>query len=286
MGNILIIAKKEFQDLINSKLVLVMLGLYILIVIINLYDAITFDYSGVNKYLFDPYDVFEMSLNYVLHTLTYFGCLFAIAIGFTCIADERNNNALNVLLTKPLYRDTIINGKIVGALSFLICIYGTTIILFTSSFLILYGSVLEPYILDYFARLILIFGISVIFSLIFVSISTLIALLVKSQALALVLSTMVIIIYGYIPSTTFAGYIGLIANGLFGMNPDIVAYTVDHLSPNWMIDMMIGNVRAFNPSLSMGDVFTLTYVYLITLIIYFILPAILSYIIFVKRDVK
>ncbi len=284
MGNTLIIAKKEFQDLVNSKLVLIVLGLFIIIALINLYDAISFDYPGINKNLFIPYSVFEISLNSLLYILTNFGCFIAIVIGFSCIASERHNNALNVLTTKPLYRDTIINGKIIGVFYFLICIYGVTVLLYTSSFILFHGNILEPAILDYLVRTILIFVISVIFSLIYVSISILIALLVKSQALALVLSMMAVVVIDYFNTIAFAGYIGVIASGLFGMNPDKIANMVDYLSPSWSIDMIL-NIRAFSPSLSLGDIFSQTHGYLFALALYFIVPTILSYIIFVRKDV-
>jgi len=97
---------------------------------------------------------------------------------------------------------------------------------------------------------------------------------------------MAIIIINYINSTTFAGYIGLIASGLFGMNPDRVAYMIDHLSPKWSIDMILLNVRAFNPSLGTGDILFQAGGYLLVLVIYLILFTVLSYIIFVRRDVK
>jgi len=96
--------------------------------------------------------------------LTYFGCFISIIIGFSCIASDRHNNALNVLMTKPLYRDTIINGKIIGTFYFLICVYGLTVLLFMSSFLLLYGNILESSIIDYLARIALILVIAVIYS--------------------------------------------------------------------------------------------------------------------------
>lgn len=287
MSNTLIIAKKEFQDLMNSKLVLIVLGVFILFVLVNLYDAITFDYSGVNKNLFEPYDVFSVSLNSIFNVLTYFGGFIAIVIGFSCVASERHNNALNVLTVKPLYRDTIINGKIIGASYFLICIYGAIVLLFTSSFLLLYGSVLESNIVEYLVRLMLVFVISVIYSLIYVSLSMMIALMVKSQALALVLSMMAsVVIDHYIKSTSFAGYIGLIANGLFGMNPDTVDNLVGYLSPSWLINKIYVIVREFSSSFTLGDIFFQAHGYLLALALYLIIPTILSYIVFVRSDVK
>ncbi len=282
MGNTLIIAKKEFQDLVNSKLVLIALGLFIMMALVNLYDAISFDYPGINKNLFVPYGVFEISLSCLLHVLTYFGCFIAIVIGFSSIASERHNNALNVLTAKPLYRDTIINGKIIGAFYFLICVYGLTILLYISSFLLLYGNTLEPDIIGYLARVMLIFVISLVFSLIYVSLSMLIALLVKSQALALVLSMMAIVVTDDIKTSAFAGYIRLIASGLFGVNNVMVNY----LSPSWSIDMILLNVRAFSPSLSLGDVLSQSGGYLLAMAFYLVIPTILSYIVFVRRDVK
>ncbi len=284
MGNSVIIAKKEFQDLVNSKLVLIALGLFILFALFNLHDTINFDYAGVNKNLFEPYSVFEITLNYTLYVLTSFGRFVAIVIGFSCIAGERHNNALNVLTTKPLYRDTIINGKIIGVFYFLICVYGVTVLLYTSSFLLLYGNILESNIVDYLARVVLILVISVVYSLIYVSLSMLIALLVKSQALALVLSMMAIVVIDDIKTSGFAGYIKLIANGLFGMNPDNVM--INYLSASWLIDWILLDVRPFSPSLSLGDILSKANGYLLALALYFITPTILSYIVFVWRDVR
>jgi len=285
MSNTLNIARKEFQDLINSKIVLLVLGLFFIIIMVNLYDTISYDYSGVNKNLFDKYDVFEQSLTLTLYVLANYGMFVGVFIGFSCIADERRNNALNVLMTKPLYRDTIINGKILGAFYFLICVFGFIILLYTSCFLLLYGMVLGPHIADYLARVGLVFVLSVISSLIYVSVALLIALIVKNMALSLILSMMTIIISGYIRTIACAKYIGLIANGLFGTNPDYIGSMIVCLSPGGIIGIIMNN-RVFGLSYSLDDLLSFVSIYLFVLAVYLIIPTALSYIIFVRSDIK
>lgn len=51
-------------------------------------------------------------------TIMSCGTIIGIMIGFSTISSEKFGKALNILVTKPLYRDTIINGKIIACIGF------------------------------------------------------------------------------------------------------------------------------------------------------------------------
>ncbi len=46
--------------------------------------------------------------------ITTIGAIIGIVIGFDAISGEREKGTLRFLLTQPLYRDTLINGKLPG----------------------------------------------------------------------------------------------------------------------------------------------------------------------------
>ena len=67
--------------------------------------------------------------------LTWCGPIIGVIIGCSTISAERMGNALNTLITKPVYRDTIINGKIMGSLIFFAAYIFFIMLIFTAGFL-------------------------------------------------------------------------------------------------------------------------------------------------------
>ncbi len=190
MNNIIIVAKKEFTDLVSSWLVLVILLVFIVLTIFmdyTFYDIIArhsyFEGQIVNNFLFGAKIV-----------LTDYGCLMAVAIGFASIVSERQGNALNTLLVKPLYRDTVVNGKLLGALAFLLCVFCLVLMLYTAGLFVVAGGMFASIFLTYLAGLPFVVGISLVFVMIFFSASMLFSILFRNQDFALALCILVVII--------------------------------------------------------------------------------------------
>lgn len=175
MSNVMIIAKKEFLDLLNSKLVLIILAFYMIMILTSFYIIYN---SNIN----DPKGLILMEPGY---DVCYFGSLVAVVLGFSSMSIETSGKALNTLLVKPLYRDTIINGKMMGVLVFLSWIFWITAAVYTLAIYLIVGNLISPYIIFYVERLPFIFLLYLLCSMLFYSISVLMTILFKEQSFAL-----------------------------------------------------------------------------------------------------
>lgn len=109
--NVFIIAQKEFADCIWSPRFYLILGIFMAVLLINGYGSgrnlsSQGDFAGLSPLMYG-----FMSLSY---TVSVFGALVAIGLGFDAIVKERKSGSLNVLLTHPVYRDLVITGKFAG----------------------------------------------------------------------------------------------------------------------------------------------------------------------------
>lgn len=122
MTSFLVICRKELADHLGSKRFLLLFGL---IIVLSLFSA----YQGAESLRNNDYGT-GMFINifsgyygggYPFLTIMYmFGPIIGLALGFDAINRERTNGSLSVLLSQPIFRDSIINGKFlagIGALS-------------------------------------------------------------------------------------------------------------------------------------------------------------------------
>jgi ABC-2 type transport system permease protein len=258
----------------NSKLVIFILIIYGILIFKTVYDfynsvlatGIVGDEELVNLLL--------IGLNLVL---TFYGSFIGVVIGFSSLTSEKNNNALNILLVKPLFRDTIITGKLVGAFGFLVCVFGLTIALYTSALLIIAGSSIAPVIIAYILKLPLQFIISMIYVLIFLTLSMLLSLLIEEPAFALISGVLLIFVSDVITLVSVAGFISYIVSP---DNPGMVLDLIVGLSPSGILDYIIHFLYPINIKMSVP-----IGIEMMKLALYLIIAMILNYIVFVRRDV-
>jgi ABC-2 type transport system permease protein len=122
LTSFIVVCKKELADHLGSKRFLLLFGL---ILALSLFSA----YQGAEAIRESSYATFIsiFSDSYgggysFLHLMFMFGPLVGLALGFDAINRERSQGSLSVLLSQPLFRDSIINGKFlagIGALSLL-----------------------------------------------------------------------------------------------------------------------------------------------------------------------
>ncbi len=128
------ILRKELADYFTSIRVLVLFFLVVLASAAALY--------AVNQGIRDPnasasgfvfLRLFTVSSG-VIPPLTSFIALFfvpliGIALGFDAINNERNNGTLSRILSQPLFRDSVINGKFLAGIATLSIMVATTLLL-------------------------------------------------------------------------------------------------------------------------------------------------------------
>jgi len=162
MSNTLKIARKEFTDLIGNRLIIFIIFVYLFLIAKTIYDFHTVTPENIKN------GNLAMSLLMGLwYILTVYGTLVGIVLGFSSISSERKGNALNTLIVKPVYRDTIINGKLIGIFGFIICLFGIATFIYFSVLLIFYGNYIGAIILNILVRLLFILFLSIIYVMIF-----------------------------------------------------------------------------------------------------------------------
>jgi ABC-2 type transport system permease protein len=126
---LLILARKEIKDAFRNRLFLVALVMLMALALVAVgLGAVTVhsrvaEYNQSVKVLKDmgrtvippmpslnPIAVSKSFINY----LAMVGALLAMILGFTTIRKERQNETLRLILTRPVYRDQLLTGKILG----------------------------------------------------------------------------------------------------------------------------------------------------------------------------
>ncbi len=133
------VARKEFSDHITSRRFIIILALFLVISAVSIHDGIELYNNRLESYneqlqhmpeaeIEGPYPgwmpekpsimlVFLFMMSY----MATLGSILALAIGFDLVSKEKESRSLKTLLSHPIYRDEIINGKVlggVGALGF------------------------------------------------------------------------------------------------------------------------------------------------------------------------
>ncbi len=129
------VAKKEFSDHITSRRFIVILGLLLVISAIGAHAGIE-SYNNLlesyNQQLQHVQDIdvpgsytrwmpekpsIMLIFNAMMTYMTTLGAVLAIAIGFDLVSKEKETRSLKSLLSHPVYRDEIINGKALGGIA-------------------------------------------------------------------------------------------------------------------------------------------------------------------------
>jgi ABC-2 type transport system permease protein len=133
MAGIFVVAKKEFMDHVMGKKFLVILAILMLISLLAMHQGVESYNEQLDSYKEQIAGIEEHpegmppgwmpekpSILFVFQMMSMlFGILYAIlaiAIGFNLISGEKESGSLKSLLSHPVFRDTIINGKALGGM--------------------------------------------------------------------------------------------------------------------------------------------------------------------------
>jgi ABC-2 type transport system permease protein len=280
INNIMIIAKKEFTDLIINWMVLLILTTYIILMsldIFNFYGALSSNTENFIHLIFHD-NAGVAAANIIFWDLTQYGSVLGVMIGCLTISNERHNHALNTLLVKPLFRDTIINGKFLGSMAFIVFIICISIMFYSSSLIVLCGNSLSPFIGDYISGLIIVFIFSIIYITFFLILSACISIIVKNQAFAMILSLITLYVSDLMHNYVFAQDISTII-GNNNMTEIVIS-----LSPSGMVLSLFSQI--FYNWTGIYNALSIAFPYIVKLLLYTAIACIISYILFIRSDVS
>lgn len=143
--------------------------------------------------------------------------LLAMALGFDLITRERDEGSLKSLLSHPVYRDSVILGKLIGAMSILVVIMGSVFVI-TIVIMMFYGA--KP-TLDDLARFGAFFVMAMLYTGVLFAISAMFSTISKSSAMSILCILAVIIAFILLPTFTPS-----IASAILGPAPEMYNATV------------------------------------------------------------
>lgn len=172
LGNVFVIAQKEFADNLWSMRFLALLSIVTIIIFSMSYRDAT-----------DGRDIFKTGFLYVAQIIGLFLPLLGIALGFDMIVKERKSGSLNVLLTHPVFRDNIITGKIIGSLATLALVVGIAVIASVGT--MLFGTGVQVSLFQ-FERILIFAMLTFLYISIFLGIGIFLSIVSKSASNSLI----------------------------------------------------------------------------------------------------
>jgi ABC-2 type transport system permease protein len=211
-NSVMIVAVKEFRDYLTSKRFLLIFAVLLLMCIAAIIAGVASYNTQVSTYNQDlsrvstnttggfRYSPSMPSMMLIFESFSasfvIVGWLLAIAIGFDLISKEKETGSLKLLLARPIFRDSIINGKIIGSTAILIVALGGTFLVAVA--LLLFQGIIPSG--DDLTRLVTFFVMLMLFSLAFLSVAIAASALSKNSTLAILIAIGFVVFSLLVPS--------------------------------------------------------------------------------------
>ncbi len=272
------IAKKEFSSLIRDPLCIFILAGFCIFAL----DAVSYmDVYFYRDMISGASDFVSVILQENLTILTRYGSVVALMIGFCSMSSEHMGNSLSTLILKPVYRDTIINGKLLGCFSFLFCIFCFVNVFYIAMLLIFYGSMTVSALPAVLGKMPFILFISLIYVTIYMLLSMLITTIVKTKGVALMLTIIsFFFIHDLLLTANFAGNISI----LFGANDETILEYFWAITPRGILRSVI---RGFNsPSVDLISTLSGIGFDMFKLLLMVVVLVAMNYSLLLRRDIQ
>ena len=185
MKGILIVGRKELADHFSSTRFILLFTLILMVSLVMAFivgSTLHDELKDVAKPTFVFFMLFTSSgkLFSLVQFISIFGPLIGIVLGFDCISRERSARTLSKLLSQPIYRDAVINGKFLAGFVTIAIMLVAIVLLISGLGLRLIGVVPGPEEVWRLALYLVIsifyisfwLGISILFSVVFRSMAT------------------------------------------------------------------------------------------------------------------
>jgi ABC-2 type transport system permease protein len=322
MRGALTVYRKELADYFSSKIFIILLAVIYIIGLGFVYIAIqsiksaptSTDQNLLIKVFIDEFIYLKLftvgqilNFNFVSF-LGIFLPLIGILFGFNAINSERNSGNLSRLLAQPIYRDSLINGKFLAGIT-------TIAIMISSIVFIIIGigirSIGVPPTSEEILRIFVFIIVCIIYGTFWMSLSMLFSVIMKNTASSILTAIPIwiflVFFWGMIakaiadaifPTGDTATNAQLISNGTLWLNIQrispqflfieaaliLINPTLQHVLLRPVTSAAL-NKMLFNP-LSMSQSFIQVWPQLLTIIALAFICFALSYIIFMKQEIR
>lgn len=224
MHGIKVIIKKELADHFSSYRFVIIFALIAMISLISAYMVginIRQQLEGVVK----PRFIFLMlftapgALFSLVQFVAFFGPLVGLILGFDTINRERNEGTLSKLLSQPIYRDVVINGKFLAGLTMITIMLVSIVLVITGIGLLVLGIVPG---LEEIWRIVFYLIISIIYIAFWLGVAILFSILFRSTATSALAALAVWIFFSFFVSIGANIVANAVASDPSPGNPEVV----------------------------------------------------------------
>jgi ABC-2 type transport system permease protein len=226
MRSVFVIADKEFRDHLSSKIFLFIFAILIMVMIFSLWTGI----DSYNQQLSDYKSAMssgsgnalaQLSLSTMLMPsvlqvfqsmvmlLALVGMFLGIALGFGAVSREKDKGSIKFLVSSPIYRDSIIIGKTLGALVTLTIAMGSVFLIAIA--IMLFKNVIPG--TDDLARIACFFIAALLYCMVFYGISLMMSTITRDTVTALICSfclIVMLIVFSYMSVQLGTAIAGLV----------------------------------------------------------------------------
>lgn len=210
MRAVLTLAQKEVKAAFRDKIFLIIVGLFVFLSIVSVYIGSSTKNAELQAYqnivellraqgeviVPPPPAIFPLSiLQNIITYVSMIGAVVAIFLGFEAFSGERNNGTLKLIATRPIFRDQIVTGKLLGGLMVLGLLLG--IILVFNVVLFVFISGLSPN-LNEMARLLSFFLLALIYLMFFYTTTLFVSIKTNDSEFGFLLMMVVWIILSFV----------------------------------------------------------------------------------------
>ncbi len=194
MEKILVVARKEVLENLRSARYWGLVALFVLFYVASTY-AIGFAIRGFGATLAGRQRVvLQLSTN-VVNAFAYIAPLLGIALGFGAVAAEREKGTIRLVLSRPIYRDDLLNGKLIAAVVLIVAALALSTLIAVPLAVALQGVNVTA---EDFARLLLLLAPALLLALAYYSISLFTSVNASRSSHALMVSLVLWIFFTFV----------------------------------------------------------------------------------------
>lgn len=316
MQGINVILKKELADHFSSYRFVIIFALIAMISLITAYMVglnIRQQLEGVAK----PRFIFLMlftapgAMFSLVQFVAFFGPLVGLILGFDTINRERNQGTLSKLLSQPIYRDVVINGKFLAGVAMITIMLVSIVLVITGLGLLVMGIVPG---LEEIWRIFFYLVISIVYVSFWLGVAILFSILFRSTATSALASLAVWIFFSFFVSIGANIVANALANDPSPENPeaiiqqariikafqlispmelytDATATIIDPLRKSTRSMISVGpmeniSMARFSGPLPLGQSILIVIPYIISLVAITIICFAVSYTVFMRQEIR
>jgi ABC-2 type transport system permease protein len=179
------IVKKELADHISSyrfTIIFALIAILSLVIVYMVGQDIKLELESDSKPQFIFLRLFTSSAGDIfslVQFVAFFGPLVGLVLGFDTINRERNEGTLSKLLSQPIFRDVVINGKFLASVAVITIMMASIVLVITGLGLLIFGIVPE---IEELFRIFVYLIISIIYISFWLGVAILFSILFRSTA--------------------------------------------------------------------------------------------------------